>query len=315
MVITGNFTKWLNTNFEGRVWFMEPMSKHTYFKIGGPADVLVIPETNDEVIRLVAEAIQNNIPWMVIGGGSNLIVKDSGIKGLVIKTMHQKGWTSLENCSEECAKVTASAGTRLGYLCRYTFEMGLEGMGFAIGIPGTVGGAIMMNAGTGSGAVGDVLSEIQVLLPEGSIRRFQKDDFLFSYRSFDLKKEKSSDVYEGPVILEGVFELRPGDREAIKQEAASTLAERQARQPSGSASAGCFFKNPSPQNPAGKLIDLAGLKGYGVGGAVVSEEHANFIINSGTATSEDVLKLAEIIQKKVFEMFAIELEPEVRIVG
>ena len=188
-------------------------------------------------------------------------------------------------------------------------------MVFAVGIPGTVGGAIMMNAGTGGGAIADVLSEIQVLLPEGSIRRFQKDDFLFSYRSFDLKKEKSSDCCEGPVILEGVFELRPGDREAVTKEAASALVERQTRQPSGSASAGCFFKNPSPENPAGKLIDLAGFKGYRVGGAVVSDKHANFIINSGAATSEDVLKLAEIIQKKVFEMFAIELEPEVRIVG
>ena len=108
MVTTGNFIKWLNTNFEGRVWFMEPMSKHTYFKIGGPADVLVIPETNDEVIRLVAEAIRNNVPWMVIGGGSNLIVKDSGIKGLVIKTMHQKGWTSLENCSGDFSTLLAA---------------------------------------------------------------------------------------------------------------------------------------------------------------------------------------------------------------
>jgi len=294
---------------------MEPMSKHTYFKIGGPADALVTPETNDEVISLVKEAIQNNVPWMVIGGGSNLIVKDSGIKGIVIKTMHQKGWISLENCSEDCVKVTASAGTRLGYLCRYTFERGLQGMDFAVGIPGTVGGAITMNAGSGSGAVQDVLSEIQVLLPEGAIRRFQKDDFSFSYRSFDLKKEKSSDVYEYPVILEGVFELRPGDNETIKKKAESALSERQARQPSGSASAGCFFKNPSLQNPAGKLIDLAGFKGYRVGGAVVSDKHANFIINSGSATSEDVLKLAEIIQKKVFEMFGIELEPEVRIVG
>jgi UDP-N-acetylmuramate dehydrogenase len=315
MVITGNFTKWLNKNFEGRVWFMEPMSKHTYFKIGGPADALVIPETNDEVVRLVKEAIQNDVPWMVIGGGTNLIVKDSGIKGIVIKTMLQKGWASLEAFSEDCVKVTASAGTRLGYLCRYTFERGLQGMVFAVGIPGTVGGAIMMNAGTGSSAIADVLSEVQVLLPEGSIRRFQKDDFLFSYRSFDIKKEKSPDGCEGPVILEGVFELRPGDSEAIKKEAESALAERQARQPSGSASAGCFFKNPSPQNPAGKLIDLAGFKGYRVGGAVVSGKHANFIINSGAATSEDVLKLAEIIQKKVFEKFGIELEPEVRIVG
>ncbi|MFO7557519.1 MAG: UDP-N-acetylmuramate dehydrogenase [Desulfobacterales bacterium] len=315
MGIADNFTRWLNTNFKGRVWFMEPMSKHTYFKIGGPAEALVNPESKDDVICLVKEAIQNDVPWLVIGGGTNLIVKDSGIKGIVIKTMHQKERISVETFSEDCVKVTASAGTRLGSLCRYTFEQGLQGMVFAVGIPGTVGGAIMMNAGTGSGVIQDVLSEIEVLLPEGSIRRFQKDDCLFSYRSFHLKKEKSSDGCEGPVILEGVFELRPGDREAIKKEAASALAERQTRQPSGSASAGCFFKNPSPENPAGKLIDLAGFKGYRVGGAVVSEKHANFIVNSGTATSEDVLKLSEIIQKKVFEMFEIELEPEVRIVG
>jgi len=315
MVISGSFAKWLNANFEGRVWFMEPMSKHTYFRIGGPADALVIPETNDEIMRIVNEAIQNKVPWMVIGGGTNLIVKDSGIKGVVVKTTHQKKLTSVENAGRDRVKVNASAGTALGYLCRYAFEKSLQGMCFAVGIPGTVGGAIMMNAGTEKGAIQDVLSEIQVLLPEGSVRKFQKDNFLFSYRSFDLKKENSSDSYERPVILEGVFELRPGDRETIKKEAESALAERQAKQPSGIASAGCFFKNPSSQNPAGKLIDLAGFKGYRVGGAIVSEKHANFILNSGAATSEDVLKLAETIQKKVFEMFGIELEPEVRIVG
>jgi len=315
MTISESFAEWLETGFKGRVWFMEPMARHTTLRIGGPADALVVPETNDEMIRIIQEAIQNRVPWMVIGGGSNLIVKDSGIRGVVIKTMHRKGLISVEEAGGDRVRVAASAGTSLGYLCWDTFEKGLRGMCFAVGIPGTVGGAIMMNAGTGAGAIQDALSEIQALLPEGTVGRFQQSDFLFSYRRFDLKKKDSTGVVENPVILEGVFELCPGDRETIKKEAEAAWAERKAKQPSGVASAGCFFKNPSSRNPAGKLIDLAGFKGYRVGGAMVSEKHANFIVNSGTATSEDVLRLAEMIREKVFEMFGVELEPEVRIVG
>ncbi len=315
MSISNDLKKWLENIFGERVRFDEPMSKHTSFRIGGPADALVFPETRQELVVLIKTAIEADVSWVVVGGGTNLLIKDHGIRGIVIATKKQKPVIKKETTNEEVTHIRATAGTKLSALCRFAFDNCLEGMSFASGIPGTLGGAIIMNAGTAAGAMQDVLFAVEYVDRNGSFSKAQKEKFLYSYRSFAIKGGSDFRSVNAPIIVEAVIQLRSGNPEAIEKEAKLILDRRAETQPKGLGSAGCFFKNPSPQESAGKLIDLAGLKGYRIGGAVVSEKHANYIVNSGNATAEDVLTLSQVIQEKVFQMFQINLEPEVRIVG
>jgi UDP-N-acetylmuramate dehydrogenase len=314
MAISNDLKKWLEKRFEERVRFDESMSKHTSFRIGGPADALVFPETKEEMIRLIQKAVEVDVPWVVVGGGTNLLVKDHGIRGFVIKTTKQKSVIVIETIDEETTNIRASAGTKLSDISRLACEKGLQGMSFALGIPGTVGGAIIMNAGAVGSAMQDVLFEVEYVDSDGSINKAQREEFSCSYRNFALRGEKAFQSSKTPIIVEAVVQLHPGDFEIIKKEAKLILEKRAETQPKLYGNAGCFFRNPSSQESAGKLIDMAGLKGYRIGGACVSETHANFIINSGTATADDVLSLSQMIQEKVFQMFQINLEPEVRVV-
>jgi len=315
MSIPNDMKIWLEMEFKGHVRFDEPMSKHTSFRIGGPADVLVFPATKRELAVLITKAADNGVPWIVIGGGTNLLVKDGGIRGIVISTQKQKAVMEAATINEQITHIRTSAGTKLNAICRLACQKGLRGMNFAIGIPGTVGGAIAMNAGTADGAMQDVLYSVEYIDTDGFLKKAEKEDFLFSYRHFVLKGTDDFGSSGMPVIVEAVFEMVSGDPEILEQEAKIAFEKRSSSQPSGVGNAGCFFKNPSGQEPAGRLIDLAGLKGYGIGGAFVSEKHANYIVNSGTATADDVLSLSHVIQEKVFRMFQVKLEPEVRIVG
>ena len=313
MPIDTDSKKWLASRFKGSVKFDEPMSNHTHFKVGGPADAFIAPESRDDLIQLAVWSAKKGIPLFIIGAGTNLLVKDSGIRGIVVV---------LTKCSEKISKkventreviITAPAGIKLQELCSFAIKSGLGGMNYAIGIPGTVGGAITMNAGTTYGATSDVLDNVLIMLPAGKTKRIIKSEMDFSYRNISFGKDIKT--HQGrPVILEGSFHLYPFDAAILKKEAEEILRIRKRKQPVTLPSAGSFFKNPGQGKAAGRLIEKAGLKGKKIGGAQVSEKHANFIINTGGASASDILKLMVFIQETVFKTFNIELEPEVIIV-
>lgn len=306
---------WLAAEFGDRVRFDEPMRDHTSFRIGGPADALVFPETTFELAGLIRKAATFSVSWVVIGGGTNLLVKDHGVRGMVITTVRQESGLVMTSIDRDTTHIRASAGTSLNTLCRMACDNGLQGMSFALGIPGTVGGAIVMNAGTDRGAMQDVLVSVDYVDENGRLVTAGRNDLSYAYRSFSIRSRDTGQPVRRPIIVEAVVEVRTGDRDAISAEMDQVLRRRRETQPGWRGNAGCFFRNPSSHGPAGKLIDQAGFKGYRVGGAKVAEEHANFIVNTGEATAEDVLSLSREIQEKVFSMFQVRLEPEVRVIG
>jgi UDP-N-acetylmuramate dehydrogenase len=307
--------KWLSDHLEGCVKFDVPMANYTYFKVGGPADAYTQPESKRELVMLIRYAVENQIPYYVIGGGTNLLVKDSGIRGIVIVLSSGFNQIQRSGLSNGDVLVTVGAGVKLQAFCRYAIENGLAGMNFAIGVPGSTGGAIMMNAGTSNGSMGHNIAFITVLGSNGHHRKIPRDLLSFAYRRLSIPSEPSESPMTQPVILEGCFKLQASDPERLKSEARNLLHLREQKQPLEMQSAGCFFKNPDFGKTAGELIELAGLKGKSVGAAVVSTKHANFIINRGGTTAAEVLKLKDIIQQTVVENFQINLEPEVKIVG
>jgi len=307
--------KWLSSLFGSSVKFDESMSRHTSFRVGGPAEAYVAPENFEKLFSLVTWCRQAGRPYLIIGEGTNLLVKDGGIRAIVIV---------LTKCLSEIAQkavgtggviVSAMAGARMKALCSFALSRGLEGINFGLGIPGTVGGGIIMNAGTAHGSIAGVLDAITVLMPEGQTRIIKKEDLRFAYRETSWGIIKNKEKQGQPIILEGRFCLSPSDPQKLKKEAREILRERKKRQPIGLPSAGCFFKNPASGKTAGQLIELAGLKGRKIGGAEISQKHANFIINTGKASAADILALMELVQKKVSTMFNIHLENEVQIVG
>jgi UDP-N-acetylmuramate dehydrogenase len=306
---------WLADLTGGQVEFNVSMRRYTTFGVGGPADMLVKPTGTATLKAIVSGADHRSIPWLVVGGGSNLLVRDGGFKGIVIVLGgHFKG---IEEGAPGATSVELSvkAGTRLATLCRYTIDRGIKGFGFASGIPGSVGGAMVMNAGTAAGSIQDVLTSISVLWPTGRIQRIEKKALNFDYRRMTLPGSDTSDRLHCGIIIEGVFTLERADAGQLELDAKKSNAARRKSQPLGVASAGCFFKNPSSGPSAGQLIDQAGLKGKQVGDAQVSMQHGNFIINRGRARATDILDLAEIIEKCIAAQFGIQLEREVIIVG
>jgi UDP-N-acetylmuramate dehydrogenase len=315
MSLNREANNWLRHRFGQNVEFDEPMSKHTYFKIGGPVDAFVVPQRRKDLIDLIIWAGQMQQPYIVIGDGTNLLVRDAGIRGLVIVLTKSLNKISRLDSGDDTTTVSAMAGVRLQALCKFAIESGLEGMNFAIGIPGTVGGGIMMNAGTAAGSMEGVLDSIEVLLPGGELLTIERDQLVFRYRNLSLDKASPNNDLEKTIILEGHFQLQPSDARYLKKEAQEMWNKRRMAQPSSYASAGCFFKNPASGKTAGELIELAGLKGKRVGGAEVSSKHANFIINTDNATAADVMALMERVQETVSQTFNIDLKPEVKIVG
>jgi UDP-N-acetylmuramate dehydrogenase len=310
--INENVKEWLKTFLEDSVSFNELMSRHTSFRVGGPADAFAIPEDEDELIELIRGLRQRNLKFLVIGHGTNLLVKDAGFRGIIIllkKALNQINLNSGDDM------VDAMAGVPLSRLCRIALKNGLAGINFALGIPGTVGGAIATNAGTWMGNMGDVLSKVKVLFPDGEIRTIAREKLRFSYRQLLWENEESCMLALTPIVLVGSFALKSGNPEKIRKEAREIVLWRKESQPSWLPSAGCFFKNPASEKTAGQLIDLAGLKGKSFGGAEISSRHANFIINRKNASASDILVLMEIIQDTVMKKFNILLEPEVRIIG
>lgn len=306
---------WLADRFKDAALFNEPMGRHTSLGVGGAAEALVFPRTSEEVMAAVNGAWQRRIPYLVIGGGTNLLVTDHGISGIVISL--SKGLRRIEKTvdPEGGNRVFAEAGVSTRRLCRFCLSKGLGGMDFALGIPGTVGGAMRMNAGSGGGSMSDRLLYIDVVYPMGTPKRVYKDHLRGTYRKLSWDQVAAVEDGYPPVILGGAFDVVPAMPAQLKKTARQKIKSRVAGQPGYRGSAGCFFKNPSPETPAGRLIEAAGLKGKKRGGAVVSEKHANFILNTGSASSEDILALMKMVQEAVYHKFDILLEPEVRIVG
>jgi UDP-N-acetylmuramate dehydrogenase len=293
----------------GEVRLNEPLSSHTSFRIGGPADALVAPADREDLITLLAEIREQGIPSVVLGGGTNLLVRDGGFRGVVISLKQMSAINvarEYHSLGGSFVLVHAEAGAALGQLLIISVERGLTGLEFATGIPGTVGGAICMNAGTSQGEISDVVDTVTLLAPSGELVLRHRDEMGFGYRT--------ANVPPGHIVLDAKVILRHGDAGKIKAQVKKLMEQRKARQPWGLPNAGSVFKNPMGES-AGKLIEEAGLKGRTAGGAKVSDKHANFIVNTGNAKAVDVLSLMDAIREKVLEMHRIRLEPEIKIIG
>ncbi|MEK6196317.1 MAG: UDP-N-acetylmuramate dehydrogenase [Deltaproteobacteria bacterium] len=306
---------WLTDTFADDVTFEEPMSRHTSFQVGGPAEALVRPKDKADLIRLVQWATEHGIAYMPLGAGSNILVRENGIQGIVILLTGCLLSIAHNKAAATAPCITAGAGVKLADVCSYALKHGLQGFNFAMGIPGTLGGSIRVNAGTSGGCMGDVVESVTLLMPQGSFRSLNKTNLAFSYRKLDWPIDTTFETGCEPIILEAVLGLQQVDQHSIKNEAGRILKQRNKHQPWAASSAGCVFKNPLEGRSAGQLIDMAGLKGKRIGDAEVSTKHANFIINKGRATANDVLALIDLIQSIVYERFHIQLETEVRIVG
>ena len=286
----------------GTVLTEEPMSRHTSFQIGGPADIFVQPATGDEVRQAICMAKEAKIPFFVVGNGSNLLVSDDGFRGMILQIGR-----NLQEISVEGSEIYVQAGALLSRTARIALEHGLTGMEFAAGIPGSLGGAVAMNAGAYGGEMKDILTEVEVLTPEGEMKVLPLEELDLGYRH--------SCIFEKNYIVLGArLHLEEGDKNAIKSRMDELARARREKQPLEFPSAGSTFKRPEGYF-AGALIQDAGLKGYTVGGAQVSEKHSGFVINRGGATAEEVLFLIKQVQKKVKNRFGVTMEPEVRMVG
>lgn len=280
----------------------EPMSRHTSFRIGGPADFFVQPANEEELWNALHLARQEKVPFFIVGNGSNLLVSDEGFRGMIL---HTGGM--LKDISVEESVIYAQAGALLSTVAKTALEHGLAGMEFAAGIPGTLGGAVCMNAGAYGGEMKDILLDAEVLTQEGERLVLPVEELNLSYRH--------SVIFEkNYVVLAAHIRLSRGDTAEIKNRMNELAGARRDKQPLEYPSAGSTFKRPEGYF-AGKLIQDAGLKGYTVGGAQVSEKHSGFVINRGGATAEEVRFLIRQVQQKVRSQFGVELEPEVRMLG
>ncbi len=315
MLLTDTHKRWLKDRFGSRVRFDEPMSQHTSLRVGGPADAYIAPRQPSDLAALCQWCQQNDLPSLIIGNGTNLLVLDGGLGGIVIslKACYKDLQHTLSENGE--ARISAGAAISLSALCNYAIRHDIKGLNFALGIPGTLGGAIMMNAGTATGCLGDVVNEVKVLTAGGNIEQYNQKDLVFGYRHLTWVFENQTTAAVMPIILEGKLQLSVADGTKLKTEADAILKARARTQPLHQRSAGSFFKNPPAGLTAGELIDRAGLKGMQMGGAQISRQHANWIVNTGNATATDIIELKDLIQSKVMNLYKVELEPEVQIVG
>ncbi len=280
----------------------EPMARHTTFKIGGPADLLVMPDSPDDLKNILSIVSAEKAPYFVMGNGSNLLVSDSGIRGVVIKIAG-----NMDKAEFRDNAVAAGAGIYLGKLLNECAAKGLSGLEFFAGIPAALGGAVAMNMGSWSGSISTYIKNVTVLTKSGKVMKVEKKDCGFSYRSSDIAKN-------GNIVLSVEMGLKKDDPKMIAARQAETVRIKSASQPITYPSAGCVFQNPGTE-PAGKLIEKSGLKGEKIGGAQVSEMHANYIVNTGSATAADVMNLINRVKGIVFEKQGIELKLEIKTVG
>lgn len=283
------------------ILFDEPMSAHTTFKVGGPADVFVLPSCTKDAVDAVLACRKLRVPYFVLGKGSDLLVCDDGIRGVVI------AMDALRKIDIEGTSIVCDAGASLSDVAEVACAQGLTGFEFACGIPGSMGGACFMNAGAYDGCMADVLSWVEVLTPEGEVATIPVDELELGYRTSRIRTE-------GLLVLRACIYLGRGDREEIRAKMDDLTRRREEKQPLEYGSAGSTFKRPVGYF-AGKLIMDAGLKGYRVGNACVSTKHAGFVVNLGGATAADVRAVIAHVQDEVERQFGVRLEPEVRFIG
>jgi UDP-N-acetylmuramate dehydrogenase len=286
---------------ESQIQLDAKMSEHIHFKVGGLVDILLTPNNVQQLKETITICKENEIPFYVIGNGSNILVKDGGIRGVVIKLCELNKIERIGN------KITAECGALLKDVSKEAAEGALSGFQFACGIPGSVGGAVFMNAGAYDGEISFVIESAEVLDDNQEIKVLSKDELNLGYR-------QSIVMQKGYVVLSATFNLVNGDKEKIQARVDELTKRRKERQPLEYPSAGSTFKRPEGYF-AGKLIEDAGLKGYTVGGACVSEKHAGFVINRGNGTAKDVLDVIYHVKDEVKKQFGVDLYPEVRIIG
>ena len=291
---------------ENRVLRGEPMSRHTSFRIGGPAEAFVIVNNEEELSAVLSIVTEEGAPHMIIGNGSNLLVSDEGYPGIMIKLGGD--FEAIERYEDEPCRVRVGAAMLMSRTSAFLTENGLSGFEFASGIPGSIGGAVFMNAGAYGGEIKDVVRSVRVMDPDGTnLRTLSNEDMQFSYRH-----SMAEDT--GVLILSAEMELHEDDPEAIAARVAELQFKRNSKQPVNYPSAGSTFKRPVG-GYAAALIEQSGLKGYTVGGAQVSEKHSGFVINIGGASCEDVLAVMEHVKETVYSDSGIMLEPEVRLIN
>lgn len=278
------------------------MKKHITFRVGGPAACFLTPSTKEQIREILHICQKEKTPYFILGNGSNLLVSDQGFDGVVLQV-----YKNMNQVTVEGEHLRVQAGALLSATARKALEAGLTGMEFAAGIPGTMGGAAVMNAGAYGGEMKDILESVTVLTPEGEQKELKNEELQLGYRT-SVVKEK------GYIVLEAVLSLKKGDPEAIKSHMDELKEQRVTKQPLEYPSAGSTFKRPEGYF-AGKLIQDAGLRGYQVGGAQVSEKHCGFVINKENATAKDVVDLIHDVQRIVYEKFQVQLETEVKFLG
>jgi UDP-N-acetylmuramate dehydrogenase len=298
--------EWLRTIGGDRVRFEVPMSGWTTFRVGGPAEALYEAGQMEELRELILGLGQRSIPYFVLGRGSNLLVLDNGIDGVVVALAGIFKDMGHSQTEKGVAILQAGAGASLWALLSYCRRNGLAGLEFAAGIPGTVGGGLVMNAGAFGGEIGERVLDLTVLTGGGEPIRLDRSQLAFSYRSLKMVR--------GTVITNARFNVEKEVPDVVKGRIAANLKRRKERQPVDEPSAGCVFKNP-PGDHAGRLIELAGLKGSRIGGAMVSPRHANYIVNVGGATGAHIVALMDLIQREVQRKVGVHLELEIRVVG
>ena len=279
----------------------ESLKKHTTYGIGGPADLMIFPKSKQDLIKVIEIINENKIQLTILGSGSNVLVSDNGIRGAVISLKN-----SLKQIEVDNNILYAECGTMLGKIVKHAVKNNLIGLENLNGVPGTLGGALIMNAGAWGGEISENLIHVEVINSKSEIQKIQKKDLNFSYRQSSFNKDD--------ILLSAKFNLKKADKDIIKENFIEAQSGRKKSQPLNKRSAGSLFKNPK-NNSAGKLLDEAGLKGFSIGDAKISEKHANFFINEGNATSKDMLMLIKKAHKEVKDKFNVNLSLEVKLMG
>lgn len=291
----------INNKTASLCFINESLKKHTTYGIGGPADLMIFPKSKQDLIKVIEIINENKIQLTILGSGSNVLVSDNGIRGAVISLKN-----SLKQIEVDDNILYAECGTMLGKIVKHAVKNNLIGLENLNGVPGTLGGALIMNAGAWGGEISENLIHVEVINSKSEIQKIQKKDLNFSYRQSSFNKDD--------ILLSAKFNLKKADKDIIKENFIEAQSGRKKSQPLNKRSAGSLFKNPK-NNSAGKLLDEAGLKGFSIGDAKISEKHANFFINDGDATSKDMLMLIKKAHKEVKDKFNVNLSLEVKLMG
>ena len=291
----------INNKTASLCFMNESLKKHTTYGIGGPADLMIFPKSKQDLIKVIEIINENKIQLTILGSGSNVLVSDNGIRGAVISLKN-----SLKQIEVDDNILYAECGTMLGKIVKHAVKNNLIGLENLNGVPGTLGGALIMNAGAWGGEISENLIHVEVINSKSEIQKIQKKDLNFSYRQSSFNKDD--------ILLSAKFNLKKADKDIIKENFIEAQSGRKKSQPLNKRSAGSLFKNPK-NNSAGKLLDEAGLKGFSIGDAKISEKHANFFINDGDASSRDMLMLIKKAHKEVKDKFNVNLSLEVKLMG